>query len=77
MIKNKTPILFADYLAELEKLVTQMEQGGLSLEESLKAFERGVKLTNLCQKTLRNAEQKVQVLLKKNGTQTLDDFSDD
>ena len=44
-----------------------MEDGELSLEESLQAFEKGIKLTRECQTALKNAEQKVQVLLNENG----------
>jgi exodeoxyribonuclease VII small subunit len=69
--------LFEDSLAELEKLVEQMEQGDIPLEESLKSFERGIKLTRTCQKSLQEAEQKVRVLLEKNGQQTLEPFSDE
>lgn len=53
---------FEDALAELEGLVTQMESGDLSLDESLKAFERGVALTRHCTSALREAELKVQTL---------------
>lgn len=74
---RKKSTLFEDSLAELEQLVEQMEQGDLSLEESLKSFERGVKLTNTCQKALQDAEQKVQVLLEKNGKQSLEPFTDE
>ncbi|MEM9243500.1 MAG: exodeoxyribonuclease VII small subunit [Pseudomonadota bacterium] len=49
-------------LKELEKLVTDMETGKLSLDESLKHFERGVALTKQCQKILSDAEQKVKIL---------------
>ena len=52
-------------LEELEALVEQLESGDLSLEEALKHFERGVKLTRECQATLKEAEQKVEILLKK------------
>jgi exodeoxyribonuclease VII small subunit len=58
---------FEASLAQLEKLVDQMEDGELSLEESLKAFEAGVKLTRECQQALRDAEQKVEVLMQQNG----------
>ena len=44
-----------------------MEQGDLSLEESLKLFERGITLTRGCQESLKEAEQKVQILLDKNS----------
>ena len=52
-------------LEELEALVEQLESGDLSLEEALKHFERGVKLTRECQAALKEAEQKVEILLKK------------
>lgn len=52
-------------LAELETLVEKLEGGDLSLEETLKHFERGVKLTRECQTTLKEAEQKVEILLNK------------
>ncbi|WP_340122161.1 exodeoxyribonuclease VII small subunit [Methylobacter svalbardensis] len=77
MPKKKTATLFEDSLAELEQLVNQLEQGELSLEESLKSFERGVNLTRTCQKALQEAEQKVQILIEKNGTQTLEPFTDE
>lgn len=77
MSRKKTSNLFEDSLAELEQLVAQLEQGDISLEESLKAFERGVNLTRACQQALQQAEQKVQILLEKNGTQTLEPFTDE
>ena len=54
-------------LAELEKIVERMEAGDLSLDESLKQFERGVILTRQCQTALRSAEQKVEILMRKTG----------
>jgi exodeoxyribonuclease VII small subunit len=53
---------FETALEELESLVSKMESGDLSLDESLKAFERGVKLARQCQNELKNAELKVQAL---------------
>lgn len=70
---------FENALAELENLVTAMEEGDLSLEESLQAFEKGIKLTRECQTALKQAEQKVQVLLDEDGnTEDLDagEFTD-
>lgn len=58
---------FEAALAELESLVSTMEQGDLSLEESLKLFERGITLTRGCQESLKEAEQKVEILLNKSG----------
>jgi exodeoxyribonuclease VII small subunit len=55
-------------LEELEALVTRLESGDLPLEQALKEFERGVKLTRACQTALQEAEQKVEILLKKTAT---------
>lgn len=77
MPRKKNLNQFEDALQELEQLVEQMEQGELSLEESLKSFERGIKLTRTCQTALQEAEQKVQILLEKNGEQSLEPFTDD
>ena len=55
---------FEAALAELEQLVAKMEDGELTLDESLKAFERGVTLTRQCQTALQQAELKVQALTK-------------
>ena len=55
-------------LEELEALVVRLESGDLPLEQALKEFERGVKLTRQCQAALTEAEQKVEILLKKTAT---------
>jgi len=54
-------------LAELEAIVEKLEQGDLSLDESLQQFERGVQLTRACQTALKKAEQKVEILLRRTG----------
>lgn len=54
---------FEKKLTRLEEIVSKMENGELSLEDSLKYFEEGVKLSRTCNKELEEAEQKVQVLL--------------
>lgn len=74
MAKKQNNINFEQSLQELETLVEKMEAGNLSLEESLKYFERGVALTRNCQKALAEAEQKVRILLEKNGKEQLQDF---
>lgn len=56
------PRQFETSLAELEALVDRLEQGDLTLEESLAAFERGVGLTRACQRALDQAEQRVRIL---------------
>lgn len=53
---------FEDALTELESLVDTLEHGELTLEQSLAAFERGVKLTRTCQTALNQAEQQVRIL---------------
>lgn len=64
---------FEEALEELERLVSSMEEGELSLEDSMKAFEKGIKLTRECQTALQKAEQKVQILLNESGeTQAFD-----
>ena len=52
-------------LEELEALLKELESGELTLEDALAHFERGVKLTRQCQKALQEADQKVEILLKK------------
>jgi len=52
-------------LEELEALLKELESGELTLEAALAHFERGVNLTRQCQKALQEAEQKVEILLKK------------
>ena len=70
---GKTPSFEAS-LKELETLVEKMDQGELSLEESLQHFERGIQLTRNCQQALKDAEQKVDMLLKKNGQEEVVPF---
>lgn len=65
--KKDSAFNFEESLASLESLVTAMEDGDLSLEESLQAFEKGIRLTRECQTALQKAEQKVQVLINENG----------
>jgi exodeoxyribonuclease VII small subunit len=67
---------FEKKLTRLEDIVTKMEGGDLSLEDSLKLFEEGVKHSRELQKTLTEAEEKVKVLLKvdADGTATTKDF---
>lgn len=55
---------FEASLNELEKIVHQLEEGDLSLEDSLKLFEQGVKLSRECQQRLAQAERRIEVLLK-------------
>ena len=65
-------VTFEAALEELESLVEKMETGELSLEDSLAAFERGVKLTRHCQSSLKAAELKVKVLTESGDLEDLD-----
>ena len=58
---------FEKSIAELEQIVEHLEQGDLTLESSLKDFERGVKLARSCQTALNDAQQRVEKLIEKNG----------
>ena len=62
-------------LAELEALVAELESGDLPLDKAMKKFEDGIKLTRGCQAALKDAEQKVEILLKSaGGDETLEEF---
>lgn len=67
---------FEKSLNDLEQLVEEMENGELSLDQSLASFEKGIALTKTCQKALQEAEQRVNILLEKHGEPTLEEFSD-
>lgn len=58
---------FEDALSQLESIISQLENGDLPLEESLKLFEEGMKLSCFCNQKLNEARKKVEVLLKGNG----------
>jgi len=75
MAKKKLENLsFEESLAELDTIVQSLEQGELSLEESMALFERGLNLSQVSQTKLQAAEQKVKILLDKNGQAQLHDF---
>jgi exodeoxyribonuclease VII small subunit len=74
MPEAKTPD-FEQSLAELEQLVARLERGDLPLDEALKTFERGVELTRHCQGALKAAQQRVDILLRRNGQTESEPFS--
>lgn len=74
MPRKKSGFDFEKSLGELEAIVEKMESGDLTLEESLQQFEKGVALTRACQKALEDAEQKVKVLMEKDGKSSLEDI---
>ena len=65
---------FEQALAELEQLVERLERGDLPLDEALKTFERGVQLSRQCQSALKSAQQKVEILLRREGQPTVEPF---
>ena len=77
MAKKKIENLsFEESLAELESIVKNLEQGELSLEDSMTLFERGLNLSQGSQEKLKCAEQKIQILLAKNCQAQLETFED-
>lgn len=70
--KSSTLPDFEAALAELEKIVAKMESGEQNLEDALKSFQRGIELTRACQQGLKEAEQRVEQLVAKNGELTVE-----
>ena len=77
MARKKQGVDFEAALEELEGLVERMEEGDLSLEESLKTYERGIELSRACQKSLDAAEQRIQILTEKDGATETRNFQPD
>lgn len=78
MARKRNAIDFEKALSDLESQVHLLESGDLSLEDALKAFEAGIKLTRECQQALTDAEQTVQRLLEKaDGSLALSAFDND
>lgn len=76
MSKDKNAVDFEQQLAALEGLVNSLESGELSLEESLKSFEQGIKVARDCQAALKSAEQKVEVLMREGDKLVSNPFDD-
>ena len=76
MSKDKKAVDFEQQLASLERLVNSLESGELSLEESLKSFEQGIKVARDCQAALKSAEQKVEVLMRQGDELVSQPFED-
>ena len=77
MARKKNTPDFEQSLAELQTLVERMENGELTLEDSLTTFEQGIRLSRECQSALQQAEQKVQMLLERDGEFSEAPFSTD
>jgi exodeoxyribonuclease VII small subunit len=67
MAEKKAAVNFEKAIRDLEKIVEDLESGELNLEQSLKTFEKGIKLTRQCQGELEKAELKVKKLVEENG----------
>ncbi|MBU2510570.1 exodeoxyribonuclease VII small subunit [bacterium] len=59
--------MFEKNLEQLEKIVESLEDGTATLDQSLKAFEKGIKLSKACHDELNKAEKKIEILIKENG----------
>ncbi len=68
---------FEEALEKLEEIVHRMEAGEMTLEESLKAFEEGIKLSRLCAKKLDEADRRVEILLREEGALTAKPFTEE
>jgi len=77
MTDQDKPLDFEASLTQLETLVEKLENSEFTLEQSLQAFESGVKLTRQCQQALSQAEQKVQLLIEENGQSQATPFQGD
>jgi exodeoxyribonuclease VII small subunit len=77
MPPKKKSVDFEQSLSTLESLVNRMEQGDMTLEESLQAFESGIALTRECQTRLVAAEQQVNKLIEQQGVISLEPFAAD
>lgn len=73
MSKEKTEN-FEESMKILENIVTELEKGDLNLDESVKKFEEGMKISQECNKILQNAEKRISILLEKDGEIEEEDF---
>ena len=75
-MNKKVDVNFEKALDELESIVEDLESGDLSLEDSLKPFEKGIKLARKCQEQLSKAELQVQKLIEEDGEFTTTPLKD-
>lgn len=75
---NEKPLDLEKSLQALEALIEELEGGDLPLEQAMQKFEQGIKLTKSCQAALKDAEQRVEILLKgAGGDEALEEFEVD
>ncbi len=66
---------FEEQIQELEKIINELENGNLNLDDSIKKFEEGMKISKECNKMLENAEKKITILLNdENGEKKEENF---
>jgi len=76
-MSTKKSVNLEKALTDLETIVEELESGDLPLEKAMKKFEEGIKLTRSCQAALKDAEQKVEILLESAGAEQLEAFESD
>lgn len=74
-INNDEEMNFEDSIQQLDKIASELESGKLNLEESIKMFEEGMKLSSKCSKFLEDAEKRITVLVNDNGNIKEEDFT--
>ncbi|MCX5695878.1 MAG: exodeoxyribonuclease VII small subunit [Candidatus Omnitrophica bacterium] len=74
MTKERQP--FEDDVKKLQKIVEELSAGKLTLGESLKKYEEGIKLAESCSRVLQEAERRVESLMKKDGKLSLKEFAE-
>ena len=67
-------VSFEESMKNLEAIVTELEKGDLSLDESVEKFEEGIKISKQCNNILESAEKKISILLENNGELTEENF---
>lgn len=75
MSETKKSVDFEKQLEQLESLVTALEGGDLSLEDSMKSFEQGIKVARECQQALKDAEQRVEILTRQGDELVCTDYN--
>lgn len=73
---EKEKMSFEEGLDRLRRITEKLEEGALSLEDSYKCFEEGIEIANFCEEKLKEIEQKIQVLMKKDEKFYLKDYKD-
>jgi len=76
-MSSKKSVNLEKSLESLEKIVDELESGDLPLEKAMQKFEEGIKLTRSCQAALREAEQKVEILMEGASGDELEEFLED